>query len=669
MVQDPALLELFAAEAVERSAELVAAAEHLPEFDARTARRAARHAHTLKGNFGVLGSEKLASAAAAVEHVWNGMLENRIVPSHAWSNRLAELSARLGDARDDNDERVAAACRAVCEALGRTCRFPVVASDDRHDTFYGLATDRPDLDGLVERTRGLLLGDALRVDAGGLYELINRAVEVRLDTEALVDALRATVGDGEWLQAAEALVSGVTTLQHEAASLASGPLTEVTRTLGQLVRYMAGRTGKSVRLAVEGDDIHVDRQVLDVLREPLRHLVVNAVDHGVEPMDERTVLGKDPTAEVRISFEVDGTTLRAVVADDGRGVDWDLVAETVGAVRDDAGAVGPSREELEQILLAGGISTGGSGDGFSGDGRGLALVSRLVGRANGGLRIASTPGSGTRVEVSLPSSLTLQDILIVSAAGMRWGIPRAVVVDSGRFRAADVRTVGWEVQYEHGGRAIPFVSFCDLLGRGADEATGEVVVVATRFGLLALGVPEVLSNRLVVMKRLGGALAGNDLLAGAALLGGGDLVVVIEPGVLGSSATVRHERIPVIVVDDSRAVRQLVAASLVSEGFEVLAVPDRAGLLAAVAERRPAVVVLDYHLADDDGVRVAAALLERHPDLPVVLLSGVADPEQRQAALQAGVRAVFEKSAITDGSFAAVLRAVIEGADVTEVAV
>jgi chemotaxis protein histidine kinase CheA/CheY-like chemotaxis protein len=654
-------VKIFVAETADRSARLVGAAgSGIEGVDRGTAGTAARDAHTLKGNFAMLGYDVLSDAAAALEQAWTRIGSGDIELDDALASRLSALAAALLPALEHGESTLGPACRAVCGTLGRSCRFDDTTPGPKNDTFYSLATDRPDLDGLLARTRGLVLGDAVRVDSGRLYEVINRAVEVRLDIDALVDALKAEVGEGAWTAAAESLRDAVAALQTEAAVLATGPLSEVTRTLGQLVRYIANRTGKKVRFDVVGDDIEVDRQLLDVLREPLRHLVVNAIDHGCERPEDRVAVGKPEVAEIRLSFLADGSTLRVMVGDDGTGVDWDEVEAAGRKARLLTTDGIPSRTDLEHLLVAHGLSTGGSGDGFSGDGVGLALVAKLVDKVHGGMRIDSLPGAGTRVSISLPSSLALQDVLLVRCAGMRWGVPRAAVVDVVEFEPSALCVDEWDIEYRVGDVTVPFVSLSQLLGRAGDEPSREVVVATTKAGLVGLGVPAVLSSRLVAVKRLGGVLAGNEFLAGAALLGGGDMVMVVEPnGIETVGLGAGQDRPLVVVVDDSRAVRQLLSATLASAGFDVEAVADRRSLLAVLDRRSAEAVVVDFHLDEDDGVSLAAAVADAYPDLPVVMLSGVAGESEKRAAREAGVRGVFEKAGVGDGTFVDAIRSLI----------
>ncbi len=665
---DPELVKIFVAETAERSARLVSAAGSISEKrpDARMATTAARDAHTLKGNFAMLGYEFLSAAAESIEDAWKRIADDSLTVDGSFASSLSALSAALLPALEHGESTLGPACRSVCHALGRACRFDE-GEAGRNETFYGLANDRPDLDGLLTRTRGLVLGDAVRVDSGRLYEVINRSVEVRLDIDALVEALKAEVGEGAWSRAAEALQAAIGKLQSETAVLATGPLREITTTLAQLVRYISNRTGKRVDFKIVGDEIEVDRQLLDVLREPLRHLVVNAVDHGCEHPDKRIAAGKPEVASVTLSFVADGSTLRASVTDDGRGVEWDEVEAAARRARLLTEEGIPSRTDLEHLLVAHGLSTGGSGDGFSGDGVGLALVAKLVDKVHGGMRIDSLPGSGTRVSVSLPSSLALQDVILVRCAGMRWGVPRAAVVDVLEYKPANLVVEDWDIAYRYADDAIPFVSLSQLLGRASDEPSREVVVLTTRAGFVAMGVPAVLSSRLVAVKRLAGVLSGNEFLAGAALLGGGDMVVVVEPnGIEAVGVRVGPDRPTIAVVDDSRAVRQLLAATLASGGFEVESMSDRSELMDLLAKRSIQAVVLDFHLDHDDGVSIAAALGDQYPDLPVVLLSGVAGETEKEAARRVGVREVFDKNGLGDGAFLESLRRLVAGDPVPE---
>ena len=171
---DPELVKIFVAETAERSARLVSAAASISEKepDARMATTAARDAHTLKGNFAMLGYDFLSTAAESIEEAWNRIAAGSLTVDSSFASSLSALSAALLPALEHGESTLGPACLSVCHALGIACRFDGDEAS-RNETFYGLANDRPDLDGLLTRTRGLVLGDAVRVDSGRLYEVIN----------------------------------------------------------------------------------------------------------------------------------------------------------------------------------------------------------------------------------------------------------------------------------------------------------------------------------------------------------------------------------------------------------------------------------------------------------------------------------------------------------------
>jgi two-component system, chemotaxis family, sensor kinase CheA len=168
----------------------------------------------------------------------------------------------------------------------------------------------------------------MRVDTGALYTLINRVVEIGIEIQSLDDlALVSFGGDparmlAGWRAQIARVSSELSTLKDDAVSLVNVPLSEAIETFPQFVRFLGRRLGKNVRLDIIGADIQIDRQIVDLLREPLRHLIVNAVDHGLEPPAERAAAGKAATGVVRLSAEIEDDRLILSVGDDGRGVDW-----------------------------------------------------------------------------------------------------------------------------------------------------------------------------------------------------------------------------------------------------------------------------------------------------------------------------------------------------------
>ncbi len=520
-----------------------------------------------------------------------------------------------------------------------------------------------DLGGLVAALENQVGAEVTRVESAKMYRLINRIVELRLDADAVIKrlsgessrAVRLADSDDEWVVAVGRLDQAAQQLEAEALDLASSSLLEVTRSFPQLVTFLARRTGKEVRLEIIGDEIEVDRQIVDALREPLRHLVVNAVDHGIEMPAERAAAGKPATATLMVRAEIDDNLLTISVTDDGRGIDWDLVRRRAGMSHD----VSPDEvtaAELSRMLFTREFSTLVRPDEISGDGSGLAAAAELVQSLNGSISL-ETSEAGTTISMTLPSSLALQQLLVVDVGNHRWGIPETSVLA--------VKPVDGDVdEVDHGGSAIAVTPFAFAAGVPGGEPPTAVVVVATRVGPRGFSVGRVVESRRVVVKALGPMVSGAPSLAGAAFLGGGEVVVVVAPDrLLEDRRSDPPQRRPkVLVVDDSPSVRQLVEATLSSHGFDITLAADAKRALEALETGAFEALIVDYRMPGPDGIELVRQARKMLPGLPVVMVSAVAEIEDQNRAYAAGVDAYLDKSDFREGVLATTLRGLLADA-------
>ncbi len=515
-----------------------------------------------------------------------------------------------------------------------------------------------------------LVGGTTRVDSPKLYQLINRTVEARLDLQAVTNRMEegetssdaATVG-ARRKRAVGQLDRVLEDVEHQALQLASVRLKELTSTFPQLVRFVSRRTGKEIRFELAGDDTEIDRQILERLHEPLRHLLVNAIDHGIEPPDERQRAGKPATGTVALRATASEHRLQIVVEDDGRGIDWEAVgAEGMAAGRIEEPQL-TDRSELARLLYLSGFSTVPSVNDISGDGSGLAAVAELAEALNGGLEVASLPGVGTSVTLTLPSSAALQDVILISAEGQQWGLPETAVSAILPLSSADIVPGTTRMELSHRGQRIPIASFATAVGLSESEAVNEVLVMTTRLGDIGLTAPKVLGRRQVAVKGIGPLLAGVPHITGAALLGAGRVVVIVEPNRIGDR--VRSVPAPVagrprvLVVDDSPGVRQLVAASLSSSGFEVVVAGDASAALGHLGAEPFDALVVDYKMPGPDGVELVERVRAEHRGLKIIMVSGVAEQTDKDRAWSAGVDAYLDKFDLRQGALAATLRSLL----------
>jgi two-component system chemotaxis sensor kinase CheA len=682
---DAELLAIFREELVSRANDLIAGARALASegVEASAATDRFRDAHTIKGSSRMMGFEALGEAGQVLEFAWRSIADGTYPGDTVdLGNRLERAASLLLPTLEadpvEGTPRLSEALDAVKEPTAVPASQPVeqtatggAAETAAPSNHAPDAAPLPDLGGLLSAVEQGLIGAATRVDTNKLYRMINRATEARLDADALSDAVRAlrlTAGDprevaslaARWESAVQSMEEAVRDLQDRALELVSEEFGVVTSTFPQFVHYLARRTGKEVHLELSGIDVEVDRQILQHLREPLRHLVVNAVDHGIEPPGERVEAGKSSTGRVVVRAGATDGQLRISVEDDGRGIDWNMVRNAAISAGLDPGEPG---SDLSALLFRSGFSTVADPTDLSGDGVGLALVAELADNVNGGISIESRPGVGTSVLLTLPLSWSFQDLVLLRSEGRIWGIPAAAVVATIPTAGADVRPGKGRMEFILEGKRIPISSFTAAIGGGEPEEAQQVVVLATRSGRAAVTVPEVVGRRQVAVKGLGPVLAGAPHLTGAAVLGGGEVVVIIDPNRLTEQiqvAPVPEERRPrVLVVDDSKGVRQLVAAVLSSQGYDVVVARNAEEGLDQLEAGPFNAVVVDFAMPGPDGVELVNAVRRRLPALPVIMVSGVATAADQSRAWEAGVDAYLDKSDLRQGLLVSTIASLI----------
>lgn len=660
-----------------------------------------RASHTVKGDARVMGYPRIGDAAAVLEALFRDLRVGHRPQTPGLARSIAALCRTLVPTVESEPTGDTAALDEALERLRGHGENPGTARAGvsngpgtppvafatpvrpRHDirvveapkSERGAVSGEPgspDLGGLLATLEGRIVGSTTAVDTAKLYRLINQSVEARLDADALTRSVRSFGGLevehiesalGGWEEAVSRLEQSVQDMQRRAVELAAVPVHDVTDAFPQLVRYLGRRTGKDVRFEIFGDDVQVDRQILDTLREPLRHLLVNAIDHGVEAPAERLASGKPVTGTVAIRWRATSDRLRITVEDDGSGIDWPAV-ESAARRRGLTAADTPvSEAQLARLLFTPGFSTVEPHE-LSGDGSGLAAVAEIAEAMNGGLSIETEPNVGTSVVLTLPSSMSVQNVLLVRSGGHSWGIPEAAVLATFPITAAQPAVDEDRFDLWFQGETLLVSSFSTTVGLPDDGPVSEVVVLTTRVGPVALTVPEILGRRHVAVKALGPMLAGTPHLTGAALLGGGDVVVVVEPNRLGERAgrepAQESHRPRILIVDDSHGVRQLVSAALASHGFETLVAEDaEAGLRTLEVEDFDALVV-DFQMPGSNGVEFVRRVRTTSPALAVVMMSAVAGVSDQADAWEAGVDAFFDKSDIRKGVLASTIRSLLE---------
>ena len=323
-------------------------------------------------------------------------------------------------------------------------------------------------------------------------------------------------------------------LQDTVMDMRLVPMKKIVGKFPRLVRDLAREEGKQVEFSIVGDDVELDRTILTEISDPLMHLLRNAVDHGIEPPAEREAAGKDPTGQITLEAERERDRVRIKVIDDGAGIDPDSLRQKAveKGVRTQEEVEALSDDEVPELIFAPGFSTTDEVTDVSGRGVGMDVVRDTVTRLDGQVSIESDPGDGTTITLSLPVTVAIVKVLFVESGDEEYGIPIKSVDEIGRMRP--VKTVDGAEVVTYGDEVYPLVRLGDALDVPGAESNGSGMLVKIRETerTVAIHCDEVRGQEEVVVKPFEGILSGIPGLSGAAVLGEGEVVTILDVGTL-----------------------------------------------------------------------------------------------------------------------------------------
>jgi len=471
-------------------------------------------------------------------------------------------------------------------------------------------------------------------------------------------------------------------LYDEALAVRMRPLADGIQGFPRMVRDLGRALGKQVKLEVVGAATPVDRDILEKLEAPLGHLLRNAIDHGVEPPDDRRAAGKPAEGVVRLEALHSAGTLQIIVVDDGYGIDLARLREKVVARRltNAETAQKLSEAELLEFLFLPGFSMRETVTEISGRGVGLDVVQNMVKQVRGTVRVSSQPGQGTRFQLQLPLTLSVVRTLLVDIGGEPYAFPLAYIVRTLKLAKEKIELLEGRQHFAFEGRQIGLVTAHQLLEGGEPAPAGAelpVIVVGDQGGAYALVVDRFLGERELVVQPLDPRLGKIKDIAAAAFMEDGapvlivdveDLVRSVEKLISGgrlskvrgaTAADMAKPRKRVLIVDDSLTVRELERKLLASRGYEVEVAVDGMDGWNAVRTGHFDLVVTDIDMPRLDGIELVT-LIKKDPNLktlPVLIVSYKDREEDRRRGLDAGADYYLTKGSFHDETL---LQAVVD---------
>ena len=485
-----------------------------------------RFVHTVKGNSGFFDLPRIKAL------------------SHAAEDALAAVR----DGKRRTDAALVSAVLAIIDRLGELVEQLETGEDagsgDDSSLIEALAEMAPAAEpraAAMSSARGA--SRTIRLPVELLDRMMSGVSDLVLARNELARQLRDMAAADEVAACFERVSGSIADLRDAVTRTRMQRIDNLFAPLPRMVRDLAAETHKQVALVIDGGDVELDREMIEMLRDPLMHIIRNAIDHGIERPEDRKAAGKKLPGTLSVCARQAGNQILIEIRDDGRGIDSEaLVARAVasGVMRADRAArLGAT--ERSALIFEPGLSTASRVTSLSGRGVGMDVVRANIERVGGLIDVASAPGEGTTLTLRVPLTLTIIPALTIGASGQAFAIPRSAIDEIVRARSEAVRLeqVGGAAIATIRGRRTPVIFLRQLIGGEApDDATDQILIVLKLAGgrIYALAVDEVHDHEELVVKPASPAIMTAGLYAGTTLADNGRPLLLLDPSALATHA-------------------------------------------------------------------------------------------------------------------------------------
>jgi two-component system, chemotaxis family, sensor kinase CheA len=539
-----------------------------------------RLVHTIKGTCGFIGLPRLEALAHAAETLMGKFRDGLPATSDAVTLILAtidRIKAILDSLEHDqrepegNDEDLIIGLRRMVErivspaaqqtvgtlapqALERPLRPGEVSLDDLERAFRGTEAEAPakpatavpaDV-GAQDDDGGKAASQSIRVTVDTLEQLMTRVSELVLTRNQLLEIVRRHE-DSEFKVPLQRLSNVTAELQEGVMKTRMQPIGNAWQKLPRIVRDLSNELGKQIDLEMQGVDTELDRQVLDLIKDPLTHMVRNSADHGLETPQERRAAGKSDRGRIRLSAYHEGGHIVIQIADDGRGLNTERIKAKAIAhgLATEAEIEKLSEAQIHKFIFVPGFSTAATVTSVSGRGVGMDVVRNNIDQIGGTIDVKSVAGAGLNFTIKIPLTLAIVAALIVESGGERFAIPQLSVVELVRIRSGSehrVEKIKDTTVLRLRDKLLPLAHLGHLLGaEDADVENGFVVVTQVGSQTFGIVVDGVFHTEEIVVKPLSSKLRHIAMFSGNTILGDGSVIMIIDPngvaGAFGSTVT------------------------------------------------------------------------------------------------------------------------------------
>ncbi len=450
------------------------------------------------------------------------------------------------------------------------------------------------------------------------------------------------------------------------------PLAQMFNLFPRLVRDLARELNKEIHFTIEGGETAADKRILEDLKDPLMHMLRNAIDHGIELPREREQKGKPRVAAIRLRAYQTANNVIVELQDDGRGLNLAAIKATALKRRlyseDELAAM--TTEQLQLLIFAPGFSTSALVTDVSGRGVGMDVVRINIERLKGSIRVHSEPDRGTTFTIRLPSTLVTTRVLLVKVGERSYAIPVEWVQTIVRINRAQTFTVEGRQTVVLDNRALPLVGLASLLELPAATARDDEIYVVLEVGDERFGVQVdgLVDEQEIMLKPLGALLKRVRNVSGVTILGAGEICMVLNahdlaktalhhasrPAQLSVSLTMDEAEVSnaenevrklILLAEDSITTRTQEKRILEGAGYEVVTAVDGADAFRKLPSRDFDAVVSDIEMPNLTGLDLTAKIREnpRYKELPIILVTSLASDDDKRRGIEVGANAYITK--------------------------
>jgi two-component system chemotaxis sensor kinase CheA len=493
-----------------------------------------RSAHSVKGMAASMGFKQAAELAHGMENLMDRVRQGLEIDSGLFDILLAGESAL--SAMVDDIENGGSGGTGSADLLARIAAYDPSTGTESDGASAGKdegrASRSPDIEQPAAKGETSVVQQTVKIRTTVLDRLLKTTGEL-VTVKHRLSITSKSLRNRDFYEAMEALGKTIRELHDQVMAVRLIPLSMITERFPRMIRDLARESGKQITFSMSGVEIELDRSILELLGDPLAHILRNSLDHGIETPSERQAAGKVSTGRVSISVFRDKDQVEIRVEDDGRGIDPEKIASAAvakGVIQKEKASTLSADEKL-LLICHPGFSTAAKVTGISGRGVGMDVVRTTIQSLSGIMSIETEPGKGSTFVLRLPLTVAIINVLLVTAGKFTLAVPLTAVGRTMELKSEEIALIDNEEVFFLDDAMVPVVSLSRLLNIESGPHKGEtssLFITEIKGRRLGVKVDRLLGNQEVFVKPLARPLSAFAGLSGATVLGDGEVVFIVD---------------------------------------------------------------------------------------------------------------------------------------------